>query len=215
MRQGRSDFLLLKGLLLASCLSFTSAPLYAAPASAAAETNSSEQKLAERYAGKAFTILDASEVQLDGASAMVVTFSIPVATNQKFASMLHLVDEASGKVDGAWELSDNRMELRLRHLEPARKLILTVDKGLAGVNGVALDKEFQQKLTTRDIEPSIGFASRGSLLPSKVITGLPVIALNVNAVDVNFFRIKPEMLSDFWQTGAVPERKATGSLRSF
>ncbi|GKX55155.1 hypothetical protein SOASR030_12670 [Leminorella grimontii] len=200
MRQGRSDFLLLKGLLLASCLSLSSTPLYAAPSApvaASAETKTPEQQLAERYAGKAFTILDASEVQLDGASAMVVTFSIPVAANQKFASMLHLVDETSGKVDGAWELSDNRMELRLRHLEPARKLILTVDKGIAGVNGASLGSEFQKKLTTRDIEPSIGFASRGSLLPSKVITGLPVIALNVNAVDVNFFRIKPEMLSSF------------------
>ncbi|VFS53015.1 MG2 domain [Budvicia aquatica] len=164
------------------------------------------EQSAERYAGKEFTILDASEVQLDGASAMVVTFSIPVASNQQFASLLHLVDETSGKVDGAWELSDSKTELRLRHLEPARKLILTVDKNLAGVNGAKLGKELQQKLTTRDIEPSVGFASRGSLLPSKVISGLPVIALNVNKVDVNFFRIKPEALTAFlaeWEgTGA-------------
>lgn len=205
MRQGNSDFWGLKSLLLAACLGLTSLPLYAAPEQNAS-TASSAQQLANRYAGKAFTILDASEVQLDGASAMVVTFSIPVAANQNFSSLLRLVDEANGKVDGAWELSDNMMELRLRHLEPARKLTLTVDENLTGVNGTKLDKEFQEKLTTRDIEPSIGFASRGSLLPSKVITGLPVIALNVNKVDVNFFRIKPESLSSFladWEgTGA-------------
>ncbi|SFD07425.1 alpha-2-macroglobulin family protein [Pragia fontium] len=205
MRQGSSDFWGLKGLLLASCLGFASLPLYAAPASNGQAPQTNEQ-LAARYAGKAFTILDASEVQLDGASAMVVTFSIPVAANQNFSSLLNLIDESSGKVDGAWELSDNMMELRLRHLEPARKLILNVDKNLLGVNGTKLDKELSQKLTTRNIEPSIGFASRGSLLPSKVITGLPVIALNVNKVDVNFFRIKPEFLSSFlaeWEgTGA-------------
>ena len=202
MRQGSSDFMWLKSLLFASCLGLVSAPLYAAPEPAGKTTEQS----AERYAGKEFTILDASEVQLDGASAMVVTFSIPVASNQQFASLLHLVDETSGKVDGAWELSDSKTELRLRHLEPARKLILTVDKNLAGVNGAKLGKELQQKLTTRDIEPSVGFASRGSLLPSKVISGLPVIALNVNKVDVNFFRIKPEALTAFlaeWEgTGA-------------
>ncbi|MFV0548740.1 MAG: alpha-2-macroglobulin family protein [Limnobaculum xujianqingii] len=196
MRQGNSDFWRLKGLLLASCLGFASLPLHAAPETPPA-TQTAEQQAAARYAGKSFTILDASEVQLDGASAMVVTFSIPLAANQNFASLLNLVDEASGKVDGAWEMSDNMMELRLRHLEPSRKLILTINKNLSGVNGIKLDKEFQQKLTTRDIEPSIGFASRGSLLPSKVITGLPVIALNVNKVDVNFYRIKPEMLSGF------------------
>ncbi|MDU7868441.1 MAG: heme ABC transporter permease CcmC, partial [Pantoea sp.] len=41
------------------------------------------------------------------------------------------------------------------------------------------------------------FASRGSLLPGKVVAGLPVMALNVDNVDVNFFRIKPESLSAF------------------
>ncbi|MDR0805656.1 MAG: alpha-2-macroglobulin family protein [Enterobacteriaceae bacterium] len=212
MRQGRSDFVSLKSLLLASFIGFTSLSLYAAPAQSttaakatpAAQTTApvsaaqtKEQQLAARYVGKELTILDASEVQLDGASAMVVTFSIPLASNQTFSSLLHLVDEDSGSVDGAWELSDNMMELRLRHLEPARKLVLTVDKNVFGVNGAKLDKEFQKKLTTRNIEPSIGFASRGSLLPSKVISGLPVIALNVNKVDVNFFRIKQESLSDF------------------
>ncbi|MCQ5014362.1 alpha-2-macroglobulin family protein, partial [Escherichia coli] len=40
-------------------------------------------------------------------------------------------------------------------------------------------------------------ASRGSLLPGKVIEGLPVMALNVNNVDVNFFRVKPESLPAF------------------
>ncbi|OTA14449.1 putative lipoprotein YfhM [Xenorhabdus vietnamensis] len=37
--------------------------------------------LAQRYAGKDVTILDASELQLDGASAMVVTFSVPLEPN--------------------------------------------------------------------------------------------------------------------------------------
>lgn len=41
------------------------------------------------------------------------------------------------------------------------------------------------------------FASRGSLLPGKVVEGLPVMALNVNNVDVNFFRVKPESLPAF------------------
>src|SRR5690606_28968300 len=117
--------------------------------------------------------------------------------NQDFAAKVHLVDTVKGKVDGAWELAENQMELRLRHLEPQRKLVLTVDKGLLAVNGKRLEKESISRLETRDLQPTVGFASRGSLLPTRLAEGLPVIALNVDKVDVEFFRIKPDMLSSF------------------
>ncbi|MGD3916109.1 hypothetical protein QT616_22620, partial [Xanthomonas citri pv. citri] len=86
--------------------------------------------LAKRYAGRELEVVDVSEVQLDGASALSVTFSIPLDPDQPFAERLHLVDSTAGKVDGAWELTDNLSELRLRHLEPQRKLVLTIDAGL-------------------------------------------------------------------------------------
>ncbi|MBS9424850.1 alpha-2-macroglobulin family protein [Photorhabdus caribbeanensis] len=159
-------------------------------------------ELARRYAGKPVKILDASEVQLDGASAMVVTFSVPLDPNQDFAQNVRLVDVKEGKLDGAWELSDNLMELRLRHLPPSRELQLTVDKGVKGVNEHQLETVYEKTLTTATISPSVGFASKGSLLPSKVAGGLPVLALNVNRVDVNFFRIKEAALPAFiaqWQ----------------
>src|SRR5690606_3700351 len=117
--------------------------------------------------------------------------------NQDFAAKVHLVDTVKGKVDGAWELAENQMELRLRHLEPQRKLVLTVDKGLLAVNGKRLEKESISRLETRDLQPTVGFASRGSLLPTRLAEGLPVIALNVDKVDVEFFRIKPDALPRF------------------
>ncbi len=95
------------------------------------------------------------------------------------------------------ELAPNLKELRLRHLEPKRELIVSVDPTLTALNKATLDKPFEKTLTTRDIAPSVGFASRGSLLPGNVVAGLPVMALNVDNVDVNFFRIKPESLSAF------------------
>ncbi|MDX7999806.1 alpha-2-macroglobulin family protein [Xenorhabdus sp. Reich] len=152
---------------------------------------------AERYAGKDITILDASELQLDGASAMVVTFSIPLDPDQDFSQKVHLVDVKSGKLDGAWELSNNQMELRLRHLRPARELRLTVDEGVKGINERRLAGTYEKKFVTAPITPSVGFASKGFLLPSKIAEGLPVLALNVDRVDVNFFRIKDEALPIF------------------
>ncbi|NIF46240.1 alpha-2-macroglobulin family protein [Enterobacter sp. Ap-1006] len=180
-------------------------------ASAAAEQNSKAEtkpdaaqleKLAQQSAGKPLKLLDASEVQLDGASTLVLTFSIPLDPNQDFNKVAHLVDKTSGKVDGAWELSSDLKELRLRHLEPKRTLIVTVDSGLLALNKATLEDGFEKQIATRDIQPSVGFASRGSLLPTKVIAGLPVMALNVDNVDVNFYRIKDSSLSAFvsqWQ----------------
>lgn len=153
--------------------------------------------LKEKASGKALTLLDASEVQLDGAATLVLTFSIPLKPDQDFSHSVHLVDKKSGKVDGAWELAPNLKELRLRHLEPKRELIVTVDPTLIALNDATLGSPFEKNIATRDIAPSVGFASRGSLLPGKVVAGLPVMALNVDNVDVNFFRIKPESLSAF------------------
>lgn len=199
-----------KGLLLALVLSLLSAcdsstPEPAAKASAesaasavvAVPTAEQRAALAERYKGRELSVIDVSEVQQGGASTLAVTFSVPLDAEQDFASRLHLVDTVDGKVDGAWELASNGMELRLRHLEPQRKLVLTVDAGLRAINGQALAEEYVARLETRDLQATVGFASRGSLLPTRLAEGLPVIALNVDAVNVEFFRIKDDALPGF------------------
>lgn len=193
-------------LALAGCDNNDKAPTAAkndAPATQPAAEKKAEkdtaqlQKLAQQSEGKALTLLDASEVQLDGASTLVLTFSIPLDPEQDFAHVVHVVDKKSGKVDGAWELSPNLKELRLRHLEPNRDLLVTIERDLRALNKAIFEINYEKSLTTRDIQPSVGFASRGSLLPGKVVEGLPVMALNVNNVDVNFFRVKPESLAAF------------------
>ncbi|KXU38377.1 hypothetical protein AXE65_01285 [Ventosimonas gracilis] len=155
------------------------------------------KELAQRYADRPLTVADVSEIQLDGASTLSVTFSTPLDPQQKLSDRLHLVDSKSGAVDGAWELSDNLMTVYLRHLEPQRELIFTADAHLQGVAGQRLGTDHSEKLATQDIKPMIGFASRGSLLPTRLAEGLPVIALNVDKVNVEFFRIKPESLPKF------------------
>ncbi len=183
--------------LLSACDSSSTDKPGAPPAVSVQAAKPDVKVLAERYAGRELSVVDVSEVQLDGASTLSVSFSVPLDPEQNFAEKLHLVDAKSGKVDGAWELSDNLMELRLRHLEPQRKLILTVDPGLRGVNDTRLAAEYVSRLETRDLQPTVGFASRGNLLPTRLAEGLPVIALNVDKVDVEFFRVKPESLPNF------------------
>lgn len=84
----------------------------AAPAASTATTPKAPEKpdaeklatLAAQSQGKALTLLDTSEVQLDGAATLVLTFSVPLNPDQDFAKTVHVVDKKSGKVDGAWEL---------------------------------------------------------------------------------------------------------------
>ncbi|MCU5773959.1 alpha-2-macroglobulin family protein [Erwiniaceae bacterium BAC15a-03b] len=174
---------------------------------AAAQSSLSDTRRAaeaERDKGKPLQVVDISEVQLDGASTLVVTFSVALDDKQNFAQKLHLVDSKSGAIDGGWELAANQRELRFRHLEPNRKLIASIDSGLKALNGATLESAAEQEITTRDVQPMVGFASRGSLLPTRVIQGLPILALNVNSVDVDFFRVKPASLPTFlsaWEYG--------------
>ncbi|MFV0568753.1 MAG: alpha-2-macroglobulin family protein, partial [Citrobacter portucalensis] len=151
-----------------------------APQTAPVKDKAQLQKLVQQSQGKSLTLLDASEVQLDGAATLVLTFSIPLDPEQDFSRVVHVVDKKSGKVDGAWELAPNLKELRLRHLEPNRELVVTIERDLLALNKATFAIDYEKNITTRDVQPSVGFASRGSLLPGKVIEGLPVMALNVN-----------------------------------
>jgi alpha-2-macroglobulin len=151
----------------------------------------------EKYKGKTLKVVDSSEVILDGSSTLVVTFSIPVNPKLNFSNLVRLVDKQKGVVDGAWELSDNGLELKLRYLEPNRDLILTIDKMLSAINGSHLQFVYQKEIKTLDRQPFVDFASSGLLLPSKSMRGLPIKTLNIDKVDINFFKIKPEKLSDF------------------
>ncbi len=153
--------------------------------------------LIEKYKDKKLEILDCSEIILDGSSTLVVTFSVPLLPKLNFTNLLRLVDKETGVVDGVWELSDNGLELRHRYLAPNRKLALTIDKMLTAINNSRLQSVYEKELTTQDRHPMVNFASTGLLLPSKSMSGLPVTTLNVNKVDINFFKIKPDKLSDF------------------
>lgn len=191
-------------LLLTACDSTESPdePILQAPAlevvaSSQLQTSVDPVLLAERYQGQTLTVLDASELEEDGASVLSLTFSVPLLAGQDFAQRVHVVDSKSGKLDGAWELSDDQLELRLRHIPPKRTLIVSVDAGLYGFNQAQLKQDYSTKISTRDLPPSVGFASRGSLLPAEFSQGLPVVALNVEQVDVEFFRLKPLLCRSF------------------
>lgn len=102
------------------------------------------QKLAQQSAGKALTLLDLSEVQLDGAATLVLTFSIPLDPDQDFSRVIHVVDKKKRQSGWCPELSDNLKELRLRHLEPKRDLIVTIGKEVKALNNATFSKDYEK-----------------------------------------------------------------------
>lgn len=103
---------LLTTFTLAGCDNSADKPQAAAPA---ASTTSAQKtpvkpdpeklaKLAAQSQGKALTLLDASEVQLDGAATLVLTFSVPLDPSQDFAKTVHVVDKKVAKwtAPGNW-----------------------------------------------------------------------------------------------------------------
>ena len=177
-------------LALVAAISSTVAPL---PLFASTNT----QTQAEKYQQQKLTTVDVSEITLDGASAISITFSAPLKGGQDLQALLSLMDEQTGKVDGAWEITKNKMEVRFRHIEPKRKLVVHISGDIESVGDRKLGQDESHKITTRDLQPSVGFASKGSLLPATLAAGIPVVALNVPQVDVDFFRVKPEKLVEF------------------
>lgn len=129
------------------------------------------QKLAQQSAGKALTLLDLSEVQLDGAATLVLTFSIPLDPDQDFSRVIHVVDKKSGKVDGAWELSDNLKELRLRHLEPKRDLIVTIGKEVKALNNATFSKDYEKRFLPAISNPASVLPAVVRCCPGKSLKG--------------------------------------------
>jgi len=64
---------------------------------------------------KMLSVIDLSELQLDGAAALVLTFNTAIDSKQDVNALVHISDERSGKVDGGWELAQNGKALRFRH----------------------------------------------------------------------------------------------------
>lgn len=153
--------------------------------------------LEDKGTAQALSVMDVSELDVAGASALVVSFSAPLDPDQRFDTLLMLADAQGERLEGGWILSDNLQELRRQPIEPERTLSLQISADIRSVTGVPLGKNETHQLTTRAQPPSLGFASRGSLLPMRLADGLPVIAVNVDKVDVEFFRIRPERLHGF------------------
>jgi len=150
-----------------------------------------------------FRILDISERNFEGGPAIAVLLSHPLSGTVRHDDHLRIAD-AREMLKSAWVLSDDGRILWYPHVEPETAYAVTVLESLTDLDGDTLGSRVERSVTTRAIQPIVGFASEGFLLPVSTARGLPVVTVNVPAVDIEFFRIHEKGLVEYvsWRNTA-------------
>jgi uncharacterized protein YfaS (alpha-2-macroglobulin family) len=147
-----------------------------------------------------FRVLDISERTYNGGPAISILFSKPLDPSVRHDKHLRISDPKE-LLKSAWVLSDDRRTLYFPHAEPETEYSVTVLDTLTSETGSTLKKRVSQTVVTRSITPIVSFVSEGFLLPAKMTDGLPLVTVNVQSVEIEFFRLNEAGLVHFvsWQ----------------
>ena len=133
----------------------------------------------------------------------------PLDNKVRYDGYISVTDSKGDKPPGAWVLADNKRILYFPHIEPETTYTVHIFAGLPAANGSKSADPATRSVTTRKIVPMFGFAGSGSVLPSRLTDGLPIVTVNVDEVDVRFLRVDdaklPQFLNQFiMRPGAYP-----------
>ena len=158
------------------------------------------QGIDARNVPKGFALLSAyPDSKSDEQLAIALEFTRPLVGSQNFDGLISVTDANGAPVKGSWSLDDdNNKLLRFPYVQPALKYTVKIDGKLAAADGNTLGHDLSQEVYTGPLDPVVGFASQGSVLPARDTRGLPVVSVNVPEVDVEFFRVKDDKLSTFY-----------------
>ncbi|HJW46641.1 MAG TPA: MG2 domain-containing protein, partial [Lysobacter sp.] len=165
---------------------------------------SGEKIVAKREAVQGFGLIAAypDQKEEDDELAIALEFSRPLVGTQEFDALIAVTSKDGATVKGSWVLDDDGEDeakvLRFPHVEASKDYIVTIKAGLTAADGARLGKEERRSVYTGPLEPVVGFASQGSVLPARESRGLPVVSVNVPEVDVEFLHIEEKELPRFF-----------------
>ena len=143
------------------------------------------------------SIFDISEKSLDGAPALAVVFDSPLDPKIRYDGYITVTDSKGNKTPGAWVLAENKRILYFPHIEPETTYTINIFAGLPAANGSKSADPVSRSVTTRKITPMFGFAGSGSVLPSRLTDGLPIVTVNVDEVEIRFLRVDDSKVPQF------------------
>jgi alpha-2-macroglobulin len=145
-----------------------------------------------------FAVDGVSNENHNGRPTAVVRFNRPLDTTQAFDILAHISTHEGGVVDGSWTLSRDASALEFPFLETLSNYALRIDGALRAADGSTLGSDFEWQLSTAGIPAEARFMSSGSVIPRYAHQGLPIVSTNVEAVDVEFLRVRPSDYAQFF-----------------
>ena len=122
----------------------------------------------------------------------------PVAANAPVARQAGAAAPQGKPVQGGWVVGDNPRMAYFPYVQPQRNYAVQLRAALPAQGGATLGADMQCAVQTDAMPPSFYFASRGVVLPAGQNGGLPVATVNMPEVDVQFLRVAPERMPEFF-----------------
>lgn len=151
-----------------------------------------------KEAPQGFALAFASSEPYQGQLAIALAFTEPLVGTQAFDTLVQVTDANGAVVEGSWALDEDGRTLRFPYAKANATYSVRIKGELTAADGKTLGEAVQREVHTGPMEPSVGFASQGSVLPARETRGLPVVSINVREVDVEFLRVKDRELANFF-----------------
>ncbi|ELC7278994.1 alpha-2-macroglobulin family protein [Aeromonas veronii] len=147
------------------------------------------ESTAQQEAGAPTSVVQANARQYRDAPALALVFSGPLAPKANWQSWLG-VSEGGKQVQGEWILADDGRTLYFPNVQPDKSYEVSLKAGLG-------PSPQSWTLKTRPLEAGASFTASGMVLPLRDELRLPISAVNVDEVNIDFFRVDAEYLPRF------------------
>ncbi|MFM5813864.1 alpha-2-macroglobulin [Aeromonas dhakensis] len=144
---------------------------------------------AQQEVGASTSVVQANARQYRDAPALALVFSGPLVPKAKWQSWLS-VSEGGKQVQGEWILADDGRTLYFPNVQPDKSYEVSLKAGLG-------PSPQNWTLKTRPLEAGASFTASGMVLPLRDELRLPISAVNVDEVNIDFFRVDAEYLPRF------------------
>ncbi|UJQ38356.1 alpha-2-macroglobulin family protein [Aeromonas caviae] len=145
--------------------------------------------MAQQEAGSPSSVVQANARQYRDAPALALVFSGPLVPKANWQSWLS-VSEGGKQVQGEWILADDGRTLYFPNVQPDKSYEVSLKAGLG-------PSPQRWTLKTRPLEAGASFTASGMVLPLRDELRLPISAVNVDEVNIDFFRVDAEYLPRF------------------
>ncbi|WP_421340503.1 alpha-2-macroglobulin family protein [Aeromonas veronii] len=150
---------------------------------------STTESTAQQEAGAPTSVVQANARQYRDAPALALVFSGPLSPKANWQSWLG-VSEGGKQVQGEWILADDGRTLYFPNVQPDKSYEVSLKAGLG-------PSPQSWTLKTRPLEAGASFTASGMVLPLRDELRLPISAVNVDEVNIDFFRVDAEYLPRF------------------